>query len=406
MRTVPLLAALGLTLAGCPRAKVKLKKGPKDGVPPVRVLVVLPDTAPGVGEMFGELYDMQAGGKALDDVGRTVARRTSHKRGKGSDLDGSRPIWVAPAPRSPTAEKQDGWFEEALSRGIDGEATYRVVSHTEALTALDCDYTLVMQTKAKGKAAGMAPVPDLINPYVRTTKLSGRILGVHGSKGAWSLARCSDGTSLGEGDLKYVSRRLWWMLDLKRRHTLKLKGDPMGGLAQDAVGGTKDSGWTADVAAWRAAGVGAEPGASLAGRTPLEKGAYASPFKANGELARWDLKLVLGEAAGAATEEATKAAVRKVAGSTATTDALGKVGGAIAGGLVKRAITAKLKADHYFDDVCDLAVYMDAAHAHRADYLLGLHAAGLVYPELSAQYRSCLQQASEARHAAGLDAPR
>ena len=405
-RAVALLLGVGL-LVGCPRAKVKLKRSPSAEPPPVRVVVVLPDATPGVGEVLGALVDMESAGKALDDAGRTLARRSGLKKGKGGDLPGDAPIWSAPAPRTSGAAKWTSWFEDALAEGVPGQATFRVVSATEALAVLDCDYSLLMQTDGSSKFGGALSMVGPVKQVGRTTKLSSRVVGVQSTKGAWQLGRCADGEVLATGKLKSVTRRLWWMLDLKRRHTVKVKGDPFGRVADDArERGDATVDWTADVAAWRAAGVGADPGSALAGRKPKKKGDYASPYLKNGKLAKWDLRELAGNVAGAATEEATRAVVREAAGQTAVSETVGAVGGAVAGGLVKRAVTGKFKADHHFDSVCDLAVWMDAAYAHRADFLLALHAAGQRHPDLPGAYRRCLQEAAEARVASGLAPPK
>ena len=390
----PALVA-GLVLlagVGCSRAKVRLAEAGA-AAPPVHLVVIPPAATLGLAEL-GQAAHMDGAGAALEDAAGRLAEgvgKASSKAAQGAaeKLEGKvggklgGTVLQAGAGLGQHAEKKRGWFEAAFSGALGNEARVTVVDPLLGLAAVDCDYRLRFTTSA-GKGGA-----------VRSSgKLYGAALGRSKTKGDWTIERCGDGAEVATGAMTHTRTFRWWMLDFFDRYRLRLAEDPIGAMAADheAAGTVHDRHRTAvaNIEGWRAAGAAAAPGAKLAGLRPKESGDYASPVRADGTLARWDNRALAGELAGAAVEEATRAGLQKVTGSGKLGKTVADVGGGLAGGLTSRAITKKLDADHHFDDACALAVWIDAAYAHRPDYRDVLRATTAVYPELETGFAGCL----------------
>jgi hypothetical protein len=395
----PTLLALVLGGTACSRAKVKLKKAAAQPAPPARVVVVPPRAGLGLSEL-GKAAHMDSAGAALDKAASRLAEGASKQAQKLAGntaaamgtAPGAAAVGVLGAQLGGHAEKKRQWFEDAFSQAISGEAQVRVVDPLVGIATVDCDYRLVFDEPPeapgpKGKRGGVIKASG---------KLYGAALGKAKSKGEWRVERCWDGSAVAAGDMQFKRTFRWWMLDFFDRYKVKLGEDPVGAMARDfaetAPARTDHSKRIAKVQERRAAGAQAEPGSRIAGIQPRDGGSYASPVRADGSLARWDNRVLAGDLAGAAVQEATKAGIQKVAGKGKLAKTAADLGGSLAGGLTASAITKKLPADHYFADACSLAVWLDAAYAHRADYRDILRATTAVYTELESDFAGCLLQ--------------
>jgi len=392
-------------LVGCARAKVKLKHAVDTPPPAADVVVVLPDDRSGLVTALGEMYDLETAGEALSHAADTVSRRVKSNRSEATSVEaGSGAVWSAPRAPAKDGAKWGEWYEAALTKAVPGDLNFRVVDEVEALTVLDCDYVFtLMAPSEEERRRRRIPGAQMLKGYSKMGKVYGSIYGISSKKGEWELARCRDGEVLGRGAMKHSYTRMWWALQFRKSQKIKLMDNAFEPLTTDLRDPAAEADRTlwpslaANIASERGEAASADAPGTRMGVTPVEEGDFASPYMADGSLAKWDLRLMFGSLAGAATEELTKAAVRKVAGSGRVADKVGEFGGGLAGGLVENSITSKLKADHYFEDVCSLAVWLDTSYAHRGDYLFALSTATQVYPDLRSTYRSCLFDAAKAR---------
>lgn len=394
-----LVLATVMASTACSRAKVKLKKAAAQPAPPARVVVVPPRAGLGLSEL-GKAAHMDSAGAALDKAASRLAEGASKQAQKLAGntaaamgtAPGAAAVGVLGAQLGGHAEKKRQWFEDAFSQAISGEAQVRVVDPLIGIATVDCDYRMVFddppeEAGRKGSRGGMVKASG---------KLYGAALGKATATGEWRVERCWDGSTVAAGDMHFKRTFRWWMLDVFDRYKVKLGADPVGAMAADYLeteaARTTHGKRIAAVQQRRAAGAQAEPGSRLAGIAPREAGSFASPVRADGTLARWDNRMLAGDLAGAAVEEAAKAGIQKVAGKGKLAKTAAEMGGALAGGLTASAITKKLPADHYFEDACSLAVWLDAAYAHRADYRDILRATTAAYTELEGDFAGCLLQ--------------
>ena len=226
------------------------------------------------------------------------------------------------------------------------------------------------------------------------------------TRGSWRIERCSDGGEVAAADMVFTRTFRWWMLDFFDRYKVTMGDDPVGALAADFAeterARAKHQKLVADVEAWRHKGVDLAAGGKIAGVTPADSGAFASPVRADGTLDHWDNRLMAGELAGTAVEEATKAGLQKVVGTGKVGQTVANTGGALVGGATQRAVERDLPADHYFADLCSAVVWVDAAYAHRPDYRQIVQAMVAAYPDLDSGYSVCLTEGAAERKARGV----
>jgi len=395
-----------VALSGCSRAQVKLSSPPSAKAPPARVVVVPPHGGLGLAEL-GDAAGFGAAGAALDsatsklvegagNVAADASRKAAESVGDKAGGQLATSALQVSAGLSEHAAKKQAWFEDAFRAALGGEVDVRVVDPIVGLTVVDCDYRLVFVSGEGRRASAMKASGSLYRS----------VLGGKKVKGDWHLERCADQSEVAADRMVYVRTFRWWMLDPFDRYTFKMGADPVGALAADWAETEKARAQhhklAADIESWRRKGAALEPGGRIAGIQPQASGDFASPVRADGKLDRWDNRLMAGELAGTVAQEATKAGLQKVVGTSKVGQTVAETGGAFVGGVTERAVVKDLPADHYFSDLCSAAVWMDAAYAHRADYRDIVRAAAAAYPELELEFGRCLTEGAAKRRSEGL----
>ncbi len=285
-------------------------------------------------------------------------------------------------------------MEIVWNKTVAGDATFVVRSPAGARLTLGCDYRveLYMNGDKSGltNPEGVSHSKDKLEEAVQRINKNQAA----GINSGWQLVRCADEQPLLHGEMGLALT------------SLRMRGDMTSALASDyAETSEARAAYAAlsdDILAWRKAGASAEPGAALAGIRPATTGAFASPVRADGTRANWEMLFV--------TAEVSKGAVKTLAKQLPGRDGklaqkATEVGTEMVGNAVSSKITENLPADHYFDSACDLVVWMDAAYVHRPDYQAIVATAKQAYPEVGTDYRQCLMEKARERGEAGLEAP-